>query len=75
MLLVEKSERVRQLKALKEALEAFLPTLREVDVLERSYPAYQACLAEVTRLLEQGFSQDELGQTRSGAGGARQLHC
>ncbi len=60
MHLVDKSERIRQLNALKEAIEAFLPTLREVDGLRRSYPAYQACLAEVTRLLDQGFSQEEL---------------
>jgi hypothetical protein len=60
MRLVNDSERVRQLKALAAALEAFLPTLEATSALAGSVSAYEQCLAETNRLLAGGFTQDDL---------------
>ncbi len=60
MHMVDDGDRVRQLNDLKRAIEAFLPIVSRVDELRAFAAAYEACLAEVERLLAEGSDQEQL---------------
>ncbi|PTU66076.1 hypothetical protein DB032_14665 [Chromobacterium sp. Panama] len=51
---------MQQLSELKSAIVAFMPVVSEVATLQGSVAAFQGCLAEIDRLLSEGFCQDDL---------------
>ena len=56
------AERVKQLRALEQALSAFIPVIAETEELRSSESAYRACMEEISRLLSCGFSQEDLSR-------------
>jgi hypothetical protein len=60
MHMVDDGDRVRRLNDLKRAIEALLPIMSGIDVLRSSVAAYEACLAEVVRLIAEGSDQEQL---------------
>lgn len=51
---------MQQLSELKSAIVAFIPVASEMAALQGSVAAYQGGLAEIDRLLSEGFCQDDL---------------
>ncbi len=50
-------DRMAQLRALEQALAAFIPIVAETEELRPSESAYRAYMEEISRLLSCGFSQ------------------
>lgn len=60
MRLLGQDEKTKALKELKNAIEEFLPVVRDTAQLQHAAQAYQACAEEAERLLSRGFRQEDL---------------